>query len=152
MDKIKQKARNIKKKYATTSPFDICEEMGITLFYSDLPETVNGLFFKCLKNYVIIVNEALSYEECRVTVAHELGHILLHGSTNSFQLSTYTDLSVEKLEQQADYFASCLLIDEQEIESAYYGSPITMSDIASISRLPVSMVELYARRQNELRT
>lgn len=148
MDKIKQKAQSLKKKYSTSSPFEICEELGITLFYAELPESVKGLFFKLFKNYIIIVNEDLSYEECRVTVAHELGHILLHGSTNSFQLSTFTNLSVEKLEQQADYFASCLLIDEEEIESACYGSSFTMSDVASISRLPISLVQLYANHQN----
>lgn len=149
MDKIKRRAESIKNKFSTSDPFTICEEMGISLFYSDLPQTVNGLFFKCLKNYVIILNDSLSFEECRVTAAHELGHIVLHGTTNSFQLTEYTDIPISKLEQQADYFASCLLIDEQELEHNYCGTPLSVEDIASISQLPESLVKLYFVRKSE---
>lgn len=149
MDKIKRRAENLKKRFSSSDPFRICEEMGISLFYTDLPSTVNGLFFKCLKNYIIIVNDSLSFEECRVTVAHELGHILLHGGTNSFQLSMYTDIPISKLEQQANYFASCLLIDEDELTHDYCGSALSVEDIASISRLPESLVQLYFVHKSE---
>lgn len=150
MRDIQQKANNLKKKYGTACPFELCEKMGINIFYFDLPDCVNGLFFKYFKNYIIIVNLGLCYEDCRVTVAHELGHIILHNTTNSFQLSVNTDIPIQRLEKEADYFASCLLIDENEIKSEYCGNSLTVRDIASISRLPESMVILYANTNGYL--
>ncbi len=150
MKEILRKANRLKRKYGTSCPFEICEEMGINIFYFDLPQCVKGLFFKYFKNYIIIVNEELSYEECRVTVAHELGHIILHNTTNSFQLMVNTDFPVQKLENEADYFASCLLIDENELRQDFGGCTLTVKDIACISRLPEDMVQLYANTNGYL--
>lgn len=146
MNDIKQKAAYLKKKYNTSNPFEICEQMGIRIFYFDLPESVNGLFFKYFKNYIIIINSSLCYEDCRVTAAHELGHIILHKSVNSFQLMSNTDIPIQKLENEADYFASCLLIDEKEIYSDYGGNTLTVRDVACISRLPEKLVQLYINK------
>ena len=150
MSNIKHKAEYLKKKYKTSNPFEVCEYMGIDIFYFDLPDCVNGLFFKYLKNYIIILNEHLDYESSRVTVAHELGHIVLHDKINSFQLISNTDIPLAKLENEADYFATCLLIDEDELKSEYCGYPLTVKDIAGISRLPEGMVQLYADKNGYL--
>lgn len=146
MDKIKQKARSLKKKYGTNDPFRICSELDVTVYYGDLPENVNGFFFKYFKNHIIVLNDTLSYEQRRITAAHELGHILLHGATNTFQLSAYTNLSVEKLEKQADYFASCLLIDDETMNYNNYSDSeaVTVNNIAQINRVPQYFVELYS--------
>lgn len=145
MDKIKQKALAIKRKFGTSNPFDICSELNITIHYADLPDNVKGFYFKYFKNYIIVINDSLGYEEQRITVAHELGHIFLHGATNSFQISSYTNLSVEKLERQADYFASCLLIDDETLNCEYYADReyVTVTDIARINKVPPYYVELY---------
>ena len=150
MREIQRKVNNLKKKYNTSCPFEICDKMGINIFYFDLPNCVNGLFFKSFRNYIIIVNSELCYEDCRVTVAHELGHIFLHNTTNSFQLTVNTDIPIQRLENEADYFASCLLIDENEIRSEYCGCSLTVRDIACISKLPESMVKLYANTNGYL--
>ena len=144
MDYIKEKVKSLKKKHRTSCPFELCDALGINVFYYDLPECVNGFFFKCMKNYIIIINDNLPFEQQRVTAAHELGHIILHGKTNSFQLTECTDIRIEKLENEADYFASCLLIDEQQIRDDYGERPLSYSDVACISRLPERMVRLYA--------
>lgn len=143
MDKIMQKALNLKKKYKTSCPFDICREMDIKILHRDLPDSVNGFYFRLLKNCIIILNDSLGYEESRVTAAHELGHILLHGGTNSFQISTFTDIPVEKLERQADYFACCLLIDAESLCTSDSEDCLTVSDIACANRVPTYYAELY---------
>lgn len=143
MDKIKKKAQSLKRKYGTDNPFDICKEMGIHIMYRELPDNVNGLFFQFLKNYIIILNDSLTYEQSRVTAAHELGHILLHGGTNSFQISSYTNIPVEKLERQADYFACCLLIDSESVSPYDEADCLTVGDIACANRVPVYFAELY---------
>ena len=89
----------------------------------------------------------MSYEDKRVTAAHELGHIILHGKTNSFQLTEYTDIPIERLENEADYFASCLLIDEEQLRSDYGECPLSLGEVACISRLPERMVKLYAYKR-----
>lgn len=143
MDKIKKKAQNLKRKYDTDNPFEICEEMGIHTIYRELPDNVNGFYLQILKNYIIILNDNLSYEQSRITAAHELGHIILHGGTNSFQISSLTDISVEKLEKQADYFASCLLIDNESIIPCDENECMTVDDIACANRVPIYFAELY---------
>lgn len=151
MKNVKAKAEYLKRKYCTSCPFELCDLLGINVFYYELPDCVNGFFFKCMKNYIIIINESLSVEQRRVTAAHELGHIVLHGTTNSFIMESCTDLPVERLENEADYFASCLLIDEEELLSDYCGSTLSYSDVASISRLPEHMVRLYAEQEQRER-
>lgn len=147
MEYIKKRADTIKKKYRTSCPFELCESMGITVLRFDLPENVNGFYYKYLKNYIIIINENLEYDSARVTAAHELGHILLHNTTNTFQLIENTDIPLQRLENEADYFASCLLIDENELKSSYTDQTLTASDIAAISGIPEKLVKLYAHYQ-----
>ncbi|MBQ1517910.1 MAG: ImmA/IrrE family metallo-endopeptidase [Clostridia bacterium] len=144
MEYIKKRADSIKKKYHTQCPFEICEYMGIKVLRFDLPDSVNGFYYKYLKNYIIIINANLEYEKAKVTAAHELGHILLHNTTNSFQLMENTEIPIQRLENEADFFASCLLIDETEIKQSYTDQTLTAGDIASISGVPENMVKLYA--------
>ncbi len=144
MDKIKQRAISLKRKYRTSCPFDICKEMGIPVIKRELPENIKGIFYKCLKNYIIILNSDLDYEESRITAAHELGHLLLHGATNSFQLQQTSDIFLNKMEKQADYFASCLLIDEDSFELCDKSDGMTLNDIAYANRVPVYFAQLYS--------
>jgi Zn-dependent peptidase ImmA (M78 family) len=121
-------------KYEVQPPIpveDIVERyLGLRLVYHDLDR-----FFKkrnCLgATYVtkktICVNEKLFENEGRLvfTMAHEVGHWVLH--RKYFEAQKKADSKTvfvsqgrnDKMEWQADYFASCLLMPEMEIRAAF---------------------------------
>ena len=131
----------IVEKYNTTDAFELCEYMGISVIKQELPKSVNGFFVKIMQNYVIIINDSCSYEKSKFIVAHELGHIILHGDTNSIDLRSNTNLCVEKLEKQADYFAGYLLIKEHELD-VDNGCDIQMTskNVAMLTGIPERIV------------
>lgn len=124
--------------------FEICEtkdireiisSLEITIIKKDFINGAKGKFYRDIfGNEYIYISSDLSENEERFILAHELGHALLH-----------TDMSVEfyfsslivkgKIEKEADYFATEILINENNIDidliqnlnldqlSLYYGVP-----------------------------
>lgn len=61
--------------------------------------------------FVMLTDNGESAVRRRFNVAHELGHILLHGDIES--IHDYTSKELKNIiEKQANYFASCLLLPE----------------------------------------
>lgn len=138
---IQTAVEDIVKKYNTTDPFELCEYMGINVLKQELPDSVNGFFVKIMQNYVIIINDGCSYEKSKFVLAHELGHIILHGDTNSIDLRSNTNLCVEKLENQADYFAGYLLIKQHELDfNNCCDMQMTSENIATLTGIPERVV------------
>ncbi|WP_278246357.1 ImmA/IrrE family metallo-endopeptidase [Metaclostridioides mangenotii] len=60
----------------------------------------------------------LDEHEERCVIAHELGHVMLHRSSYICYLKNYTYSDTNKLENEANEFASELLITDGEIKEA----------------------------------
>lgn len=140
MERIKRKAQEIISLYKTAEPDEICEKMNITVFDSDLPDNVNGFTVKLLESRFIIINRNLDGYKRRVTVAHELGHIILHGDTNSVNLSCNTGFCVSKYEREADGFAAYLLLYAEMSSFDGYES-VTSQDISKITHIPQQTID-----------
>lgn len=140
MDKIRKKVKNTIALYKTADPEEICEKMGIIILEQDLPECVNGFTLKYLESRFIIINQSLDYDDRRVTIAHELGHIILHGDTNSISLSCNTSFCISKYERQADCFAAFLLMS-LEMPSFSEFESITTQDISKMIHMPQDVVD-----------
>lgn len=121
------------------SVFDIAKRMGASLFY--LPEKdghLDGLLRIQAGEPEILINRKHHIHRQRFSVAHEIGHLLLHsetllsGTMNSLVL--YRDTSVGKntsqVEREANRFGSRLLIPDDLIEqySLHYG----LDDLAAL--------------------
>ena len=77
-------------------------------------------------NFIIFINNKLSGDRLRFTLAHELAHIVLHiSSLNVFE----TDI-----EKEAMIFASEFLMPEIEIKRQLMGDKITMAKLADLKR------------------
>ena len=140
MEKIKLTVKNVISLYKTADPLEICEKMGIIILEQDLPDNVNGFMLNYLDLRFIIINcNRYGYEK-RVTVAHELGHIILHSTTNSIRLNCNTSFCVSKYEREADYFAAYLLM-ELEMSSLDGFESVTTQDISKIIHMPQSVVD-----------
>lgn len=143
MKEIEKMARRILARYQTDSPFSLCDCMDICVLRLPLPECVRGLcFHEEPGRPVIVLNDTLSPREEVYCCAHELGHVLLHPGLNAQTMMDLTDLCVPKLENEADFFAACLLVDPNLEEwKASYDS-LTAGQIARLSGLPEKVVRL----------
>ncbi|MGN1457184.1 MAG: ImmA/IrrE family metallo-endopeptidase [Acutalibacteraceae bacterium] len=140
MERIKRKAEEIISVYKTAEPDEICEKMDIIILDADLPDSVNGFTVKLRESRFIFINSNLKDYDRRVTVAHELGHIILHGETNTVSLSCNTGFCVSKYEREADCFAAYLLLYAEMSSFDGYES-VTTQDISKITHIPQQTID-----------
>lgn len=116
---IRLKVLNLIVKYGTKNPFKLAKKLNIEILIEDLGE-VRGLFKKVLKRKFIFINSRLSEFDKILVCAHELGHAILHSTSNyQFLIDNTRILRKSKLEDEANLFASFLIFpnnDEMEIE------------------------------------
>lgn len=105
------------KKYGTRDPFELMEQLGITLCSTRL-DTVKGYCIIVQGYAYIAVNDSLERIDRTIVAAHELGHIMLHSDQlidNAHHDFNFYDVT-DKTEYQANLFAADLLIDDVEVE------------------------------------
>ena len=116
---IKVRVLNLITKYRTRNPFKLAKSLGIIIRYDNLGE-VRGLFKKILKRKYIFINSNLSEFDQRIVCCHELGHAILHSSSEyQFLINDTNLLRRSKLEDEANIFASYLLIQNDEVFEEY---------------------------------
>lgn len=107
-------------RYGIIDLFKECERAGYKLFrypigvHSDLGFTV-----KIDEDIVIFTNTSSRMSRELFTLAHEIGHIILHmGVDNSFidDDATMEGADIGEKEKEANYFAACLLMPEDEVD------------------------------------
>ena len=106
------------RRFETRDPFEIAEEMGITVLIRSDFNRQKGAFAVIGNISFIFINGRLSEYMQRLICAHELGHALLHrklgtvpGGMMEFEIFDIKD----ETEYDANVFAANLLIDEQEV-------------------------------------
>jgi len=116
---IKLKVLNLIVKYGTKNPFKLAKKLNIEIIIEDLGE-VRGLFKKVLKRKFIFINSKLNEFDKNLVCAHELGHAILHSSSNyQFLIDNTRILRKSRLEDEANLFASYLLIPDDEVFEEY---------------------------------
>lgn len=111
---IKEKVSQLVRKYQTRDPFEMIKGMNIILVHYPL-EGVHGFYQYFQRNNIIYLDERLSESEQRFVLAHELGHMFLHKSTNAIFMDTRTQFVTDKFEKEANTFAVELLVPDTEI-------------------------------------
>lgn len=95
--------------------FNLLESNGIIIYEIEADEKIDGVSFLSKKGYpIIIINKNFSNDRKRFTLAHELGHILMH---YSFTIPKYRESEVEK---EANRFASEFLMPKDAIINQLY--------------------------------
>jgi len=99
---------------------------------------------------IVELNENLSHQEGRMnfTAAHEIGHIVLHAKddmikkeNNNSMCRTNNDLGdreMDKIEREADAFASYLLMPKREVHNSFFKTrkkPYQFSRLLDVFRL-----------------
>ncbi len=123
--------------------FSMLESHGILIYEIDEIEKFDGVSFISDKGFaIIIVNKNFSNDRKRFTIAHELGHILLHNE-NNFPISLYRDK-----EKEANEFASELLMPENEIKNSLKN--LKLSDLSDLKRYWLTSMSSIIRKAKDL--
>ncbi|WP_295272364.1 ImmA/IrrE family metallo-endopeptidase [Veillonella sp.] len=108
---IKLVVNKLIKKYGTNDPSQLAAELGITIIYKFLGESL-GFCLSYKRQKIIVINENCPDELLNFTIAHELGHAILHKRINTPFLKKHTLVSIDKIERQANTFAVELLLPD----------------------------------------
>ena len=123
----------------------ILENNGIIVIEdnSDVEEFDGVSFITDEGNYIIIINKNFSNDRKRFTLAHELGHLIMH--------NTMDCLIDEKrdIEKEANQFASEFLMPEDEIKRSLYG--LRISDLAGLKQYWLTSMASILFRAKDLK-
>jgi len=104
----------------------IAKNLGVEIVETDLGNDISGMLVINGKDAVIAINPLQSTERKRFTIAHELGHFVLHkeNSNNVFvdrdfiikyrSNKPYSELEIRQ-EQEANAFAASILMPQELI-------------------------------------
>lgn len=121
----------------------LLEQNGIIVYEIDEIEKFDGVSFITDKGFpVIIVNKNFSNDRKRFTIAHELGHILLHNE-NLYPISSYRDK-----EKEANIFASEFLMPENEIKNSL--RQLKMNDLGDLKSYWLTSMGAIIRKAKDL--
>ena len=117
MEWIKEQIRKLYKKFNTTNPYELASLLNINVITFDLHKEINGYYKYDRRNKYIVINNNLSNELQRVVCAHELGHATLHPRYNTPFMRQNTFFSIDRIEVEANDFATQLLLFNQDFEN-----------------------------------
>lgn len=135
---IKEIVVGLKKKYKTSNPFEIAKSMNICVLYEDIGE-IYGYYNNPLRMKQIHINCNLPDHLQTLTCAHELGHAVLHPKSNTPFLRKSTFISVDKMENQANKFATELIISDDIL---YEYKSFTMGQLSALLGYSEEIIKL----------
>ncbi|HBE85439.1 MAG TPA: Zn peptidase [Lachnoclostridium sp.] len=109
-ERIKHIIAHYLKKYGTSDPFEIADQLGILYQIGNCKHEGCYMF---LKNHrYIFLSNKLNEFELKLVMAHELAHAIFDRKENCYFVRNKTLLLNSKIERRANTFAAYLLIDD----------------------------------------
>lgn len=139
MRDIKNLVGNFINIYKTNNVYEICSQLNIKIYKSHLKD-IKGYFLNISEGISIVVDYNLDEYEERCVIAHELGHVMLHRSSNICYLKNYTYSNTNKLENEANEFAAELLITDENIQEAFE-KQFSIEQMACYFEVPKELIE-----------
>ena len=109
-------AGNIRAKYDTSDPFELCRCMGVNVRYADIG-SLKGMYKYIIKNYFILINNALDRHTARIVCCHELCHHILHRDI-ARNMGVWDNMLYDmsgSIEQEANVLAAEILISDDDM-------------------------------------
>jgi Zn-dependent peptidase ImmA (M78 family) len=157
-------ARRLIKEYGIENPpvpvESLAERLGAQISYSPFEGDLSGMVFRDGAKVIIGVNSLHHPNRQRFTIAHEIGHMILHKGVEmhvdrAYRVNLRDDLSsqaVDPEEIQANRFAAELLMPEHMLIEDLRGQEIDFENEADLRRLSlkyqVSLQALTLRLTN----
>lgn len=146
---IQNVANKLIKKYDTRDPFQLCQAIGVEVFYADLG-SLKGMYKYLKKNRFAVINENLDSFTKTLVCAHELGHDILHQNlARKVCLQEFILYDMKsRTEYEANLFASEILLpDDIILNLARDGY-----DIEQISKELCTDINLIALKVSSMNT
>ena len=110
---IRRKADELIRRHETRNPLLIARSLGINVVFEELG-SINGYFNSIGRVKFIHINSSCRNRD--FVCAHELGHAILHPNESTHFMRKHTLFSVDRFEKEATYFASCLIIGDDDLD------------------------------------
>ena len=119
--KIIKKARKYVRTYGTRDPELLAPELGVRIHDADFAN-LKGVYKVILRNPFIFIKKDLDPVMKKIVLLHELGHHALHRrEAQIFQeFSLFTDMTVSRMEYEANLFAAEISLPDDEILDFIY--------------------------------
>ena len=146
---IQNVANELIKKFDTRDPFQLCQAIGVEVFYADLG-SLKGMYKYLKKNRFAVINENLDPFTKTLVCAHELGHDILHQNlARKVCLQEFILYDMKsRPEYEANLFASEILLpDDIILNLARDGY-----DIEQISKELCTDINLVALKVSSMNT
>ena len=146
---IQNVANKLIKKFDTRDPFQLCQAIGVEVFYADLG-SLKGMYKHLKKNRFAVINENLDPFTKTLVCAHELGHDILHQNlARKVCLQEFILYDMKsRPEYEANLFASEILLpDDIILNLARDGY-----DIEQISKELCTDINLIALKVSSMNT
>ena len=146
---IQNVANKLIKKFDTRDPFQLCQAIGVEVFYADLG-SLKGMYKYLKKNRFAVINENLDSFTKTLVCAHELGHDILHQNlARKVCLQEFILYDMKsRPEYEANLFASEILLpDDIILNLAHDGY-----DIEQISKELCTDINLIALKVSSMNT
>ncbi|MFN3699253.1 MAG: ImmA/IrrE family metallo-endopeptidase [Dictyoglomus sp.] len=114
-------------------PDIIAYGLGLELRLLNLSSQISGILYKRNNKHVIIINKNDAITRQRFTLAHEIGHFLLHTPKEAIY-SDYPKFQNLQIEREANIFAASLLIPDFILEEYLNYSVEKISQIFFVSK------------------
>ena len=115
---IPLRVRNLVNRHDTSDPFQLAKELNCSVYFLDLPPTVNGFWKRTLRRRTIAINKNLPEWQQAAVLCHELGHIICHGRYTAFSMRNVS-YSNTRIEREADEFATYLMAYRYNLDEYY---------------------------------
>lgn len=125
-------------------PDVIAYGLGLELYFINLPSNISGILYNKNNRPMIIINKSDYITRQRFTLAHEIGHYLLHNLKNNIHF----DCSYSKnsnIEKEANNFAASLLLPNFILEKY---SKFSIEDLSKIFLVSKQVVEIRLKNLN----
>lgn len=138
-----KRAAEVLAEHGSSIPVDIyaiAASSGILVNEENLDDDTSGLIAIRGDRAVIVINRAHHPNRKRFSLAHELGHYLLHRNDGKLFVSIYrrngiSSLATDPKEVEANQFAAELLMPEEAIKQRLVNSTVDASDEDFVRKL-----------------
>ena len=140
MQWIKDIVEGLIEVYDTRDVRELINLLEVTIIYKNFinPDVKARLFKDPFENYYVYLSNQLTEQEERCIIAHEIGHILLHDISCDYY--TTSNINRGKLEIQANYFASLLLLDESTMDKVYLEN-LSIDQLSAYFEVPKELIQ-----------
>ena len=151
-EQLSHVGKRLVKRCGTRNPFEIAEELGITVMFCENFGSLKGMYKVIKRNRFIFLNKDLDESMLRIVCAHELGHDQLHrnlAKENPIQEFILYDMT-SRPEYEANIVAAEILLDSNTVLEYIYDYGFTAEQIAEAMQSDINLVALKAAHLSSL--